>query len=218
MADLLIHFVQTRICNLHDPLWLAPPPLTIVTDHDSLGSSLVKPEDMMGPDGLEGIPRQRLFEKYHPTKVQGPLDPYCMTITSKRHYLTPWKSSGWYCVLPLAPSTVTDGLYREYWTWESPSNPRNKKPYLRALEAGAFVTFKVKVGVMGRVRVTFLKAGSYGLGKAWCWIGPLPPAEPKKGQNWKWEGWDVGRDKGRALDAFWKLEMCVNFHSLREGN
>lgn len=104
--------------------------------------------------------------------------------------------------------------YREYWTWESPSNPHNKKPYLRALESGALVTFKVKVGVMGRVRVTFLKAGSYGLGKAWCWVGPPPPAEPKEGDNWKWEGWDLDRDKGRALSAFWKLEMCVTFHSL----
>ncbi len=111
--------------------------------------------------------------------------------------------------------------YREYWTWESPSNPRNKKPYLRALEAGALATFKVKVGVMGRVRVTFLKAGSYGLGKAWCWIGPLPPAEPKEGENWKWKGWDVGRDKGRELNAFWKLEMWVRFSLVaraQEGN
>ena len=106
--------------------------------------------------------------------------------------------------------------YREYWTWESPSNPHNKKPYLRALDSGALVTFKVKVGVMGRVRVTFLKAGSYGLGKAWCWIGPLPPAESKEGENWKWEGWDSGRDKGRALNAFWKLNMCVTFRFLRK--
>lgn len=99
---------------------------------------------------------------------------------------------------------------REYWTWKSPSNPHNKKPYLRALESGALVTFKVKVGVMGRVRVTFLRAGSYGLGKAWCWVGPLPPAEPKEGENWKWEGWDVGRDKGRSLNAFWNIQMSVN--------
>ena len=90
MADLLIHFVQTRICTLHDPLWLAP---TLVKDY---GNSLVKSEDMMGPDGLENIPRQRLFEKYHPTKVQEPVEPYCMTMTSKRHYLTPWRKSGWY--------------------------------------------------------------------------------------------------------------------------
>jgi len=105
MADLLIHFVQTRICTLYDPVWLAPPPLalTLTMDHESLDDSLVKPEDMMGPDGLEDIPRQRLFEKYHPTKVQEPVDPYCMTITSKRHYLTPWKRSGWYSSLPLAP-------------------------------------------------------------------------------------------------------------------
>jgi len=146
----------------------------------------------MGPDELENIPRQRLFEKYHPTKVQGQIDPYCMTITSTRHYLTPWKSSGW-----------------EYWTWESPSNPHNKKPYLRAPEPGAFVTFKVRVGAMGRVRVTFLKAGSYGLGKAWCWVGPLPPSEPKEGEDWKWEGWDVDRDKGRTLNAFWKLQINI---------
>lgn len=106
--------------------------------------------------------------------------------------------------------------HREYWTWESPSNPHNKKPYLRALESGALVTFKVKVGAMGRVRVTFLRAGSYGLGKAWCWVGPLPPTEPKEGENWKWDGWDVGRDKGRLLNAFWKLQMCVTFHSLRK--
>lgn len=97
MADLLIHFVQTRVCILNDPSWLAPPSLisTPDEDDDSIRNSLVKPEDMMGPDGLEDIPRQKLFEKYHPTKVQEPVDPYCMTITSKRHYLTPWKNSGW---------------------------------------------------------------------------------------------------------------------------
>jgi hypothetical protein len=106
---------------------------------------------------------------------------------------------------------AADGLYREYWTWESPSNPHNKKPYLRAVESGALVTFKVKVGAMGRVRVTFLRAGSYGLGKAWCWVGPLPPAEPKEGENWKWEGWDVGRDKGRALNAFWNYKCASPF-------
>lgn len=107
--------------------------------------------------------------------------------------------------------------YREYWTWESSSNPHNKKPYLRAREPGAFVTFKVNVGAMGRVRVTFLKAGSYGLGKAWCWVGPLPPGsgEPKEGEDWKWEGWDVGRDKGRTLNAFWKLQMWVTFFFAR---
>ena len=101
MADLLIHFVQTRICTLYDPLWLAPPSLTLIANKDG-GNSLVKPEDMMGPDGLENIPRQRLFEKYHPTKVQEQIDPYCMTITSTRHYLTPWKSSGWYEYIPLS--------------------------------------------------------------------------------------------------------------------
>ena len=96
MADLLIHFIQTRVCILHDPSWLAPPSLPLTTDEDDDPStSLVKPEDMMGPDGLEDVPRQRLFEKYHPTKVQGPVDPYCMTITSQRNYLTPWKNSGW---------------------------------------------------------------------------------------------------------------------------
>jgi hypothetical protein len=101
MADVLIHFVQTRICALHDPSWLAPPSLTLAPDDRN---SFVKPEDMMGPDGLEDIPRQRLFEKYHSGKVQGPVDPYCMTITSERHYLTPWKSSGWYRCLDLALS------------------------------------------------------------------------------------------------------------------
>ena len=119
------------------------------------------------------------------------------------------------CLTSCSSQELT-AYYREYWTWESPSNPRNKKPYLRALESGALVTFKVKVGVMGRVRVTFLKAGSYGLGKAWCWVGPLAPAEPKEGDNWKWEGWDLDRDKGRTLNAYWKLEMCVRCHSLRK--
>lgn len=98
MADLLIHFVQTRVCTLYDPLWLAPPSFALLIDNGDRDSrdSLVKPEDMMGPDGLEDIPRQRMFEKYHPTKVQEQIDPYCMTITSTRHYLTPWKNSGWY--------------------------------------------------------------------------------------------------------------------------
>src|SRR5260370_40738320 len=108
MADLLIHFVQTRICSLHDPSWLAPLSSNALartpdTNDDSLGDSLVKPEDMMGPDGLEDIPRQRLFEKYHPTKVQEAVDPFCMTITSSRHPLAPWRSSGWYRHLHLAP-------------------------------------------------------------------------------------------------------------------
>jgi hypothetical protein len=70
---------------------------------------------------------------------------------------------------------------------------------------------------MGRVRVTFLKAGSYGLGKAWCWVGPLPSAEPKEGADWKWKGWDVDRDEGRVLNAFWKLQMCATFSFSAKG-
>ena len=60
----------------------------------------------------------------------------------------------------------TDYLRRQIWTYQG----RNEKPYLRATEPGSYVKFSVEVGVMNRVRITYLRSKTFGLGDVWCWV------------------------------------------------
>lgn len=64
------------------------------------------------------------------------------------------------------PSVFTHFAHREPWTFRG----RLDKPYLLATEPGSYAKFHVEVGVMQRVRVTYLRSKTFGLGDVWCWL------------------------------------------------
>lgn len=74
-------------------------------------------------------------------------------------------------------------VHRKVWTYEK----RPDKPYLIANIPGSYVKFYVEVGVMGRVRITYLRSKTFGLGDVWCWI-------------------DDDRKGGTKIESWWKLE------------
>jgi hypothetical protein len=83
-------------------------------------------------------------------------------------------------------------LCRSRWVYKG----NKEKPYLMADEPGAYVKFEVEVGVMGRVRITYLRSKTFGLGDVWCWL------DEDKAQGVRVEGW-------------WQLDgMCVFFLQL----
>lgn len=47
---------------------------------------------------------------------------------------------------------------------------RGDKPYLVAYNPGDYAKFEIVVGMVGRVRVTYLKSKTFGLGNVWCWL------------------------------------------------
>lgn len=63
-----------------------------------------------------------------------------------------------------------------------------EKPYLRADKVGDYVKFEVQVGVMGRVRITYLRSKLFGLGDALCWI-------------------DDDREHGTRVVSWWQYEQ-----------
>lgn len=94
------------------------------------------------------------------------------------------------------PSRIKGGLYHYYffsqvffvyndfdrsiWTFTG----RGDKPYLVAKNPGDFVTFEVLVGLMRRVRITYLKSKTFGLGTVLCWL-------------------DDERSKGKKISGWW---------------
>jgi hypothetical protein len=76
---------------------------------------------------------------------------------------------------------------RERWVYEGGKD----KPYLIAKEPGSVVKVEVVVGVMGRVRITYLKSKTFGLGDIWCWL-------------------DDDREGGKKVVSWWQLEnLCA---------
>ena len=81
--------------------------------------------------------------------------------------------------------------FREIWTFKG----RLEKPYLRATAVGSYAKFNIVVGVMHRVRITYLRSKTFGLGDVWCWL-------------------DDNRDGGKRIESWWNLDnMCEIFQS-----
>ena len=60
-----------------------------------------------------------------------------------------------------------------------------------AREPGSTVKFEVVVGVMRRVRITYLKSKTFGLGDILCWL-------------------DNDRQKGTKVVSWWNIDkMCA---------
>lgn len=118
-------------------------------------------------DDMEDIPRLRLFDKYSRTKEVGSIRPSCRSVRTRNHYLAPIETKGW-----------------EVWTYKGDM----EKPYLRADKVGDYVKFEVQVGVMGRVRITYLRSKVFGLGDVLCWI-------------------DNDREHGTRIVSWWQYEQ-----------
>lgn len=57
-----------------------------------------------------------------------------------------------------------------------------------AEKIGDYAKFEIEVGVMGRVRITYLRSKTFGLGDVWCWI-------------------DDDRVRGVKVVSWWELEQ-----------
>ncbi|KAE9392193.1 hypothetical protein BT96DRAFT_979539 [Gymnopus androsaceus JB14] len=73
--------------------------------------------------------------------------------------------------------------------WSHPANPG--KIWLTGWKPGVKVAFKVWASTLGRVRVSYLKSKTYGLGSLFCWV----------------DGDEVG---GKRMDGWWDVE---NMHA-----
>lgn len=74
--------------------------------------------------------------------------------------------------------TLTRG--RSNWTYRG----NRIKPYVRATSPGARISFRVRVGGMGRVRVTYLKSAEFGLGTVKCWLDDAVARAVKVPGHW----------------------------------
>lgn len=68
--------------------------------------------------------------------------------------------------------------------------------YVVADKPGARIAFDLRLGEIGRVRVTYLKSHMFGLGKLACWVEQTKDGEVVKSAK-------VG------LDGYWKLDLNV---------
>ncbi|KAF8587434.1 hypothetical protein K439DRAFT_1407534 [Ramaria rubella] len=152
MADVLAAYTQRQICAVEREK-------THPTPYAGDGT-------LPGAEGLDTIPRLRLFQKYDRETVTGPVKPMCQSIRTDKHPLNPIESKGW-----------------EKWAYEGQS----EKSYLVARQPGAIIKFNVIAAVMGRVRITYLRSKTFGLGDVWCWL-------------------DDNRQKGTRIVSWWKQE------------
>ncbi|GJJ16093.1 hypothetical protein Clacol_010372 [Clathrus columnatus] len=123
-------------------------------------------EQLPKMEDLDDIPRIRLLQKYDRDTVLEKFSPTCQSVRTTKHPLTPIENQGW---------TI--------WTFKG----RLDKPYLVAKNPGDFVKFEVLVGTMRRVRITYLKSKTFGLGDVWCWL-------------------DDDRAKGTKVSGWWNKE------------
>ncbi|KAJ3876343.1 hypothetical protein F5051DRAFT_411844 [Lentinula edodes] len=148
------------------------------SDHTKgLLSSLPNPND--GEDVSEYIPRQLLFGKYDHTTVLQPATPFCRTTNT----LVGMAAFSTYAHLleTLPPPFSSEGP-DAFKLWSHQSNPG--KVWLTGRKPGVRAAFKIQTSTLGRVRVTYLRSGSWGLGSALCWL-------------------DDDREKGQRLDGYW---------------
>ncbi|KAJ4470801.1 hypothetical protein J3R30DRAFT_1122654 [Lentinula aciculospora] len=159
---------------------------------EGLSPSLPNPNE--GSDVSEYIPRQTLFQKYDHTTILRPATPFCRTTNTLAgtSYYSPYAN----LLEPLPAPLSTEGL-DAFALWSHPQNPG--KVWLTARKPGVKAAFKVITSALGRVRVTYLRSESYGLGSVWCWL-------------------DNDRQKGRRLDGYWTLKdiHVANTHAIVE--
>ncbi|KAJ3829210.1 hypothetical protein F5880DRAFT_548975 [Lentinula raphanica] len=186
LADLLISFTSRVACEGWREEQAASHPdsqTDIIGGHNWLPypedrynpdstPSLPNPND--GPDVSEYIPRQSLFQQYDHSTLLLPAKPSCQIASPKaKHPLTP---------LPHPLSTEGPDAFA---FWSHPKNP--EKVWLTGRKPGSKVAFRMRTSALGRVRVTYLRSESYGLGSAWCWV-------------------DEEREKGHRLDGWWQYQ------------
>ncbi|KAF8480602.1 hypothetical protein JB92DRAFT_3040853 [Gautieria morchelliformis] len=152
MGDLLVAYTQRQICAVEREK--AKP-----TKYTSDGT-------LPGTEGLDTIPRLRLFQKYDRETITDLIKPTCSSVRTTKHPLTPIEAKGW-----------------ERWVHQEYKD----KPYLVGKEPGSIFKVEVTVGPMGRVRITYLKSKTFGLGDAWCWL-------------------DDDRKGGKRVVSWWNLE------------
>ncbi|KAJ3985709.1 hypothetical protein F5890DRAFT_1552916 [Lentinula detonsa] len=154
--------------------------------------SLPNPND--GEDVSEYIPRQSLFQKYDHTTILRPATPFCRTTNTLAGtaYYSPYA----HLLEPLPAPLSTEGP-DAFAMWSHPENPG--KVWLTARKPGVKAAFNVQTSALGRVRVTYLRSESFGLGSMWCWL-------------------DDNRQKGRRLDGYWHLKdiNVANTHAIVE--
>jgi hypothetical protein len=63
-------------------------------------------------------------------------------------------------------------------------------------EPGARIAFDLRLGEIGRVRVTYLKSHKFGLGKLACWVE-------------RTEDDEVVKSASVGLDGYWKWDLNV---------
>ncbi|KAJ4470799.1 hypothetical protein J3R30DRAFT_3530589 [Lentinula aciculospora] len=158
------------------------------------GGSLSLPNPNKGPDISEYIPRLSLFQKFDHTTVLRPATPFCRTTTTLTS--TGFSSPYAHQLEALPPPLSTDGP-DAFVLWHHPQNPG--KVWLTGRKPGVVLAFKVLTSALGRIRVTYLRSESYGLGSAWCWV-------------------DEERNKGKRLDGYWEHKdiHVANSHVITE--
>ncbi|KAJ3718514.1 hypothetical protein C8R42DRAFT_629851 [Lentinula raphanica] len=163
------------------------------SDH-SEGPSSSLPNPNEGEDISEYVPRQLLFQKFDHTTVVQPAVPFCRTTNT----LVGMAAFSTYAHLlqPMPAPFSTEGP-DGFTMWSHQSNPG--KVWLMGRKPGSRVAFKVQTSALGRVRVTYLRSGSWGLGSALCWI-------------------DDDKENGKRLDGYWtyKNAHVANTHVIVE--
>ncbi|KAJ3805715.1 hypothetical protein F5876DRAFT_81473 [Lentinula aff. lateritia] len=160
--------------------------------YNGLTPSLPNPNE--GEPVSEYIPRQSLFQKFDHTTILRPATPFCRTTNTLAGtaYYSPYA----HLLEPLPAPLSTEGP-DAFAMWSHPQNPG--KVWLTAKKPGVKAAFNVETSALGRVRVTYLRSGSYGLGSVWCWL-------------------DDNREKGKRLDGYWTLKdiHVANTHAIVE--
>ncbi|KAJ3798565.1 hypothetical protein GGU11DRAFT_780235 [Lentinula aff. detonsa] len=147
---------------------------------EGLISSVPNPNE--GEDVSEYVPRQLLFQKYDHTTSVPPAVPFCRTTTTLVGMVA---FSTYAHPLQTMPAPFSSEGPDAFVLWSHPSNPG--KVWLTGRKPGARAAFKLHTSALGRVRVTYLRSESWGLGSAWCWI-------------------DDDRQNGQRLDGYWKYK------------
>ncbi|KAJ3762212.1 hypothetical protein EV360DRAFT_79507 [Lentinula raphanica] len=145
------------------------------------GLTLSLPNPNEGKEVSEYIPRLSLFQKYDHTTVLRPANPFCRTTTTLTGNGNGMSSPYAHLLEALPAPSSTEGP-DAFAMWSHPQNPG--KVWLTGRKPGVKVAFKVQTSALGRIRVTYLRSESYGLGSAWCWV-------------------DDNRNQGKRLDGYW---------------
>ncbi|KAJ3798564.1 hypothetical protein GGU11DRAFT_723053 [Lentinula aff. detonsa] len=148
------------------------------------GLTLSLPNPNEGEQVSEYVPRLSLFQKFDHTTALRPAIPFCRTSTTLSGNGNEL-SSPYAHLLEALPAPLSTEGPDAFAMWNHPQNPG--KVWLTGRKPGVKAAFKVQTSALGRVRVTYLRSGSYGLGSAWCWV-------------------DDNRNAGKRLDGHWQYK------------